>query len=236
MNTMIKAEKQNGEETVRYEEDGQYTIPYQKRMLRLRMKEHTAGMEEKDGRLCYRIREGETLRTFWTGVKRPADVIRVLEALQRQEEATEEAMLDEDRWLWDPDYLVWDRETFRLRGVYLPDRRFTSDRISLIMEWASLLIRKSLQEEEEDEEMILFLHRFYKAAAGMQRKELSLREFLEKENAPAPAADPGPAVFLPAVIEESWMDQEEDPEEEEGWLHKLKVLLFPEKERSLRFE
>ena len=76
MNTMIKAEKQNGEETVRYEEDGQYTIPYQKRMLRLRMKEHTAGMEEKDGRLCYRIREGETLRTFWTGVKRPADVIR----------------------------------------------------------------------------------------------------------------------------------------------------------------
>ena len=238
MNHVFTLEEQNDRKILTYRKDPQETIRYQERILCLRMKRHTAGLKEEEDGLVYHLDWNQVRETAWMQMHSREAVLERIEALQQLLEDTEEALLDPDRWLWDPEQLIYDRQNRSLRGIYVPDRRFSSSASDFLASWAAALLQNCLRTEAYEEDWILFVYRFYLAVSAIQRGEQTLSGFLVQERGPRPEAKEG--FSPPALLENSWLEEEEDPDEAEHpkptFWQKIRTFFCEEEERSLRFE
>ena len=76
--------------------------------------------------------------------------------------AADELLLDRDRWGWDPSFWRWDPANGRLKGIYIPDRRYSRSFILFLQDYIRELIERCLEQGWENETLILYLHHLYR--------------------------------------------------------------------------
>lgn len=197
MNNWYMIEEESGGKSLFYEWDPDHTVFYQKEML-----ERQVGMSLLDptfteAGIHYRCGENRLIQAP------PGQFHAIRQALQKLLADGEDAFLDMDHWVWDPEWWSWDPTEDRLQGVYLPDRRQHDDIAVFLTGWAEQWIRRSLKEEWTDAESILLVHRFFIEAGKIKRGEKDLGAFLEENTDRQPAlTTPGTTEFpvaFPAV-------------------------------------
>ncbi len=172
-----------------YAADPCFGIAYQKEMMEKVLRDHLAEPVFSQNSIRFQLPPNALEDSV-----RPAELNDLLKALSELLEATDDAFLDQDRWLWDPAYWTWDGQNHRLKGVYLPDRRFTTGFQGFLTRLAMQMVLKSLNEGWQEPEQILMVHRFYAAASGIDRHEIELAAYLQKEEERRTAIVSVPAV------------------------------------------
>ncbi len=181
MKEFLTIQEQSDQRWIEYEIDPRTQILYQREILQKEMDSWCLPHTVQNGRCIYEVDLQKSLDRY--GARQPSvqEILKLLEAFDRQALISEDALLDRTRWCWDAACWSWDADRQSLRGIYIPDRSFSSDRGVFLNGLSSQLMRFCLAEHWENEETILFLHRLYRAGPELASETLGLKEFIERE-------------------------------------------------------
>ena len=225
MKELLTITEQKTKYKIEYTPNERSEIPYQREILLREMNQYCLPQMVKDGNLVYEIGFDKNLDHFCENRPTVDQILDLLEALTKVAYAGEEAFLDHNRWYWSRKYWTWDPETRELRGIYIPDRTYTSDYGIFLNGLISHLMRCCLADHWQDEKTILFLHRLYAAAQDLTVEAVHLSAFIAEEQEKLRKPE------VPAVIE---------PEvamvpEKEGFWARIQGSLFRRRRVALPF-
>ena len=117
---------------------------------------------QQEDALIFDLREEDTEPICFRSEPSIAQLVSILKAFTGVLTAADELLLDRDRWGWDPSFWRWDPANGRLKGIYIPDRRYSRSFILFLQDYIRELIERCLEQGWENETLILYLHHLYR--------------------------------------------------------------------------
>ena len=181
MRELLTITEQKTKYKIEYAPHERSEIQYQREILQREMRQFCLPHTVEEGAFIYEIGFDSTLDHFCESQPSVQQILDLMEALGRTVSAAEDTFLDQNRWYWGRKYWTWNPDAKELKGIYIPDRTYTSDYGIFLNGLISHLMRCCLADHWQDEETILFLHRLYAVAADLAAETLSLSEFIAGE-------------------------------------------------------
>lgn len=131
-----------------------------------------------DKEVVYQRGSGASLRQWLDREPKREEVLKVVEAYAAVQSEVEQYLMDQDKFLWDPDWIYWDGEKEKLQLIYCPWDDSNSSGPDLLKRIGLYLWNKSICNQWKEEALLLLICHLNMAA---QQNAISLSQWLEKE-------------------------------------------------------
>ena len=131
--------------------------------------------------LVYRKGKGVPLPEWIRGEKKEEEVLNIIDTFLQIQGEMEPYLMDEEKLVYDPEWIFWDPVSEKLQFAYVPWDFQTGVQTSFIKRFAKMLWNAGINQKWQNEKLILMLYRMQIAVKHDQNQPQMWSQWIEGE-------------------------------------------------------